>query len=71
MEVNQDKSIINTLKQANVYIKMYKEFVCGEIDKDSLEWRVKICMPWIKSGLVLPVIVAAKMQKAFRRLGGH
>ena len=71
LEVNQDKSIINTLKQANVYIKMYKEFVCGEIDKDSLEWRVKICMPWIKSGLVLPVIVAAKMQKAFRRLGGH
>lgn len=44
-------------------LKEYTSYYKGMIDWDALEWRVRLCLPWIKLGWPLPVLIASKIQR--------
>ena len=48
-------------------LKEYKQYYTGKTDWDALEWRVKVCLPWIKMGWPLPVLIASKMKRIFTK----
>lgn len=43
-------------------LKKYKDEMRGEVDVDALDRRVKLLMPWLRCGLVIPIWAASKVQ---------
>ena len=61
-----EKTILIACKEAKKLISKYKNDFKGKIDFDALETRVKIFVPWIKIGFVLPIVLAGKLRKFMR-----
>ena len=62
----QKYGVIKSCKEAKKLYVKYANNYSRELDIDSLEKRVRICAPWIRLGIPLPVVIAGKLQKLLR-----
>lgn len=56
------------LSTSKKLLSEYKPFYDGKVDKDALEWRVKMCLPWIKMGWTMPVLIASGIMSIFTKI---
>lgn len=47
-------------------LKKYSNEISGEIDKDALDKRVRLLIPSLKKGFVLPIWIANRLQNAYK-----
>jgi|GEM_PF-650305 len=66
----QQEKFFFAVKKAKEIRREYTSFLSGRVDKDSLEKRVAICLPWIKMGVLVPIALASRLQRTYKRLGG-
>lgn len=67
-------NVLMNKNEKNIYskslnlINKYESYFHGKIDEDSLDMRIKLCKPWILMGWPLPIIIASKLQKIYKRI---
>lgn len=62
------KGIENVYKESKAVMKKYEQYTNGSIDSSSLDARVKICLPWIRMGWPLPILLASKLQRLYKKI---
>lgn len=62
------KGIDEVYKESKAIMKKYEQYTKGSIDTSSLDMRVKMCIPWIKLGWPLPILMASKLQRLYKTL---
>lgn len=60
--VFNSKGLFNGYGEVKYLLKKFNNRMRGEVDIDALDKRVKLLMPWLKCGLVLPVWLASRAQ---------
>lgn len=66
--VTLDNEIKNKYKTSKRYYSYFRKYLKGDIDVDSLEKRVQLCVPFVKFGFIGPIILAAYLRKITRRI---
>lgn len=60
--VFNSKGLFNGYGEVKYLLKKYNNEMRGEVDIDALDKRVKLLVPWLKCGIVLPVWLASRAQ---------
>lgn len=61
------KGLIKGFGEVKYLLKKYKSDMKGKVDVDALDKRVKLLMPWLKCGIVLPVWLANRAQHLLKK----
>lgn len=64
--VFNSRGLLKGYGEVRYLLKKYKNEMKGEVDIDALDKRVKLLMPWLKCGIVLPVWLANRVQHFFK-----
>lgn len=64
----QNYRFMETLKQSNVSLNEFKDTYGFDLDKDSLEVRIRCVLPFARIGIVLPIVVIAKLKHTLEKL---
>lgn len=61
------RGLLNGYGEVKTLLKKYKNEMKGEVDVDALDKRVKLLMPWLRCGIVLPVWLANRVQHFMKK----
>lgn len=61
------KGLLNGYGEVKFLLKKYKDKMQGNVDVDALDIRVKLLMPWLRCGIVLPVWLANRAQYLLKK----
>lgn len=64
----KQKSFTEARMLAREYLAHYEPYIKSQMDYDALEKRVKICLPFLKINMVVPIIIASYLQSTIKRL---
>lgn len=65
--VTFSRGLLNGYGEVKTLLKKYKNEMKGEVDVDALDKRVKLLMPWLRCGIVLPVWLANRVQHFLKK----
>ena len=63
----QQNNFIKVLLESKKYYKKYKSYIKQKVDIDALEFRVRACLPFLKIGIVTPIVVAAYLKRLLKQ----
>lgn len=63
----QELPFIKAIRQSHVYLRKYKSSIIGQINYDALEKRVLICYPFMRIGVIFPIILLSYFQRIFKK----
>lgn len=66
--VFNNNSFLRGYGEVRDILRRYHHMMVGTIDKDALDSRVKILVPFLKMGFVTPIWIANKLQNFYKRI---
>lgn len=66
-----DLNFWDAVRESRKYVKKYRDSIKGEIDFDALERRVLYCYPFMRIGIVSPIIIGSYFQKIIKKIKQH
>jgi glycosyltransferase involved in cell wall biosynthesis len=64
----KQNGFLTALRESKRYYKKYQPFIEGKIDKDALENRVRICLPFLRAGFITPIIIASYIKSVIGKV---
>lgn len=65
--IAQNYTFFKAVKLSKKYYSFFKPYIIQRIDKDALELRVKVFIPFMKLGIVTPMIIASYLKNLLRK----